>query len=183
MQKNNFTTISTILITLVLLSRLIPHQPNFTPLIAVAIFSSMIFNNKKYFFIPLLGLFFSDLLLEQTIGYKYIFSPIFYWTYISVFSVFLFSYFFNNEIKIKNIVINSISGALIFFFVSNFGVWISSGGFYPLNFSGLISCYAAAIPFFRNTLSSTLLYSVILFAPVLLKNKALFSESIFSKNS
>ena len=51
---------------------------------------------------------------------------------------------------------------LWFFLISNFGVWIS-GNLYPLTFEGLISCYAAAIPFFRSTLASNLLFSYILF--------------------
>ena len=64
MQKNNYIFISLILIALVLFSRLIPHQPNFTPLISVILFSSMIFRGRKYILIPLLGLLVSDILLQ-----------------------------------------------------------------------------------------------------------------------
>ena len=183
MQKNNYTIISLILIALVLLSRLMPHQPNFTPLIAVVIYSSMMFKDKKYLIIPLIGLFISDVLLEYYTGYEYILSSTFFWTYGSLSLVFLFSYLYSRKVSTKNIFINSFAGALIFFLVSNFGVWISSSGYYPFNVSGLISCYTAAIPFFRNTLLSTLLYSAVLFAPVLLYSKTIISENILSKNN
>ena len=74
MQKSNYTIISLILIALVLLSRLMPHQPNFTPLIAVVIYSSMMFKDKKYLIIPLIGLFISDVLSEVRFRGIY-FSP------------------------------------------------------------------------------------------------------------
>ena len=183
MQKNNYSIISFILIALVLFSRLIPHQPNFTPLIPVVLFSSMMFKGKRYILIPILALFLSDVLLQYYGGYQYLFSSTFFWTYSSLFLVFLFSYFYNNKMTSRNVFINSFAGAVIFFLVSNFGVWISSSGFYPFNLSGLIACYTAAIPFFRNTLSSTVIYSAILFIPFLLKNKALISENILSKNN
>ena len=182
MQKNNYTIISFILLALVLFSRLIPHAPNFTPLVAVVLFSSMMFKNKIYILIPIAALFISDLLLQYQSGYQYMFSSVFFWTYGSLLMIFVFSYLYGKDITLKNIFIKSFAGAVIFFLVSNFGVWVASPG-YPLNFSGLISCYTAAIPFFRNTLSSTMIYSAFLFAPILLKNKGLILDSISSKNS
>ena len=44
--------------------RLLPHLPNATPIAAMALFSGVYFNNKKYaFIIPLLAMFLSDLFL------------------------------------------------------------------------------------------------------------------------
>jgi hypothetical protein len=182
MQKNNYTIISFFLLALVLFSRLMPHAPNFTPLIAVILFSSMVFKNRVYMLIPIAALLISDILLQYYSGYQYIFSSVFFWTYGSLFLIFVFSYFYGRELSFKNIMIKSLSGAIIFFLVSNFGVWIASPA-YPLNLSGLVACYTAAIPFFRNTLSSTIIYSIILFAPVLLKSKDAILDSIISKNS
>ena len=171
MKKDNNMVISFVLVALVLLSRLIPHQPNFTPLISVILFSSMFFRGKMYIAIPLLALIFSDVLLQNFQGYSYIFSSTFFWTYGALFLIFFFSYNFNYKVSFRNVLLNSLLGAIIFFIVSNFGVWISSGGYYPFNLSGLISCYISAIPFFRNTLSSTMIYSLILFFPILFKSR------------
>mgnify|MGYP000566038492 FL=1 len=46
--------------------------------------------------------------------------------------------------------------------ITNFSVWLS-GGLYPLTIDGLLECYIMAIPFFHNTLISTLLFLGILF--------------------
>ena len=54
------------------------------------------------------------------------------------------------------------AGAL-FFLVSNFGVW--AGGEYGYSLAGLLNCYAAAVPFFRGTLLSLVVFLPVLFAP------------------
>ena len=63
-------------------------------------------------------------------------------------------------------------GAILFYIITNFGVW--SSGVYGYNFEGLISCYTLALPFFGNTLVSTLLFSFII--------EYLFSFKIFKLN-
>ena len=55
---------------------------------------------------------------------------------------------------------------MIFFLLSNFGVWASTGA-YPVNFGGLISCYAAGLPFLLNQTLGDLFYSLSLFAVAL----------------
>jgi len=60
-------------------------------------------------------------------------------------------------------------GPTSFFVVSNFGVWASSG-MYPHTLGGLIACYAAAVPFYRNDLLSTSILLAIAFGvPALVK--------------
>jgi len=49
-------------------------------------------------------------------------------------------------------------GSLLFFLTTNFGVWLGSG-LYPQTGEGLIACYIAALPFFGNTLASTIVFS------------------------
>ena len=51
-------------------------------------------------------------------------------------------------------------GALIFFIVTNFGVW--SLGSYGYTWEGLISCYVLALPFFGNTLVGTMIFSLVI---------------------
>ena len=55
------------------------------------------------------------------------------------------------------------TGATTFFVVSNFGVWIS-GSHYPHSVAGLIDCYFRAIPFYRNSLISMVVFLPILFS-------------------
>jgi len=60
-------------------------------------------------------------------------------------------------------------GPTSFFVVSNYAVW-ASGGMYPRTLSGLMTCYAAAIPFYRNDLVSTVVVmGVALGVPVLVR--------------
>ena len=54
------------------------------------------------------------------------------------------------------------SGSLVFFVVTNLGVWLV-GDLYPRTLDGLVTCYIAAIPFFRNTLAGDACYTVALF--------------------
>jgi hypothetical protein len=60
-----------------------------------------------------------------------------------------------------------------FYLLSNFAVW-SAYDMYPKTLSGLMTCYAMAIPFFRGTLVGDLVFTAVLFAvPVAMKQ---FSE-------
>ena len=54
------------------------------------------------------------------------------------------------------------TGSVLFFVVTNFGVWLV-GDLYPRTLEGLVACYVAGIPFFRNTLAGDLLYAAVLF--------------------
>lgn len=56
----------------------------------------------------------------------------------------------------------SLLSSLLFFVVTNFGVWLWFGAYEP-GFAGLAHCYAAAVPFFRHTLTGDLVFSVVLF--------------------
>ena len=62
----------------------------------------------------------------------------------------------------KNFAITGFTGSLIFFIITNFSVWLG-GSLYPLTIDGIIQCYIMAIPFFHNTLISTMLFLTILF--------------------
>ena len=142
------------IIFLVSLTRLVPHLPNFTPILALAIFGGAYLPNRIIALsIPILAMFLSDLIIG--------FHSQIYAVYVTIIVLSLLG----NTIKtknIKNITITGFAGSLIFFIITNFSVWLS-GGLYPLNIEGLLQCYIMAIPFFHNTLISTLLFLSILF--------------------
>ena len=145
------------LILILALARLIPHPPNFTPVIAVAIMSSYFFKNIKVSFIVLLvAMLISDLFIG--------FYENLFFVYISLI---LITYIFHKisiKINFKNLFVYGFAGSLIFFIVSNFGVWaLGSPGVndiaYDKSLSGLIQCYILAIPFFGNTFLSTIIFA------------------------
>ena len=70
----------------------------------------------------------------------------------------LISNYFNRSITLR--ISGALTGAVIFFIVSNFGVWLNGSYGYSLN--GMLSCYLLAIPFFGFSLLSTLIFSVII---------------------
>ena len=139
------------LILILAFARLIPHPPNFTPIIAVAIMSSYFFRN---ILLSCTVIIISMLLADIFIGfYKNIF-----FVYLSLLLItYIFSHI-NRKIKLKNLFIFGLLGSIIFFILSNFGVWILSE-MYEKNLNGLINCYLLAVPFFVNTLLSTIIFS------------------------
>jgi len=145
------------LILVLVLARLIPHPPNFTPIIAVAIMSGYLFKN---IYLSFATLTIAMLLADSFIGF---YDNIFFVYVALLFIVYIF-YKISKKINFKNLFIFSFAGSLIFFIVSNFGVWaLGSPGVYDIpyeqNLKGLMECYVLAIPFFKNTLISTLLFT------------------------
>ena len=135
--------------------RLIPHPPNFTPILAIAVFLPALSKDK------LIGI--SSLLLPMIItDYIIGFHQSMIWVYLSVVISTLIGYFFyktnNNLIYYGSMCIIS---SLTFFLITNFTVWLFTT-MYPKNLEGIITCYYMAIPFFHNTLLSTIIYTVII---------------------
>ena len=69
---------------------------------------------------------------------------------------------FKKKVNSINLLYFSFSGSLIFFVLSNFNVWFF-GDLYAKDINGLINCYIMAIPFFTNTLISTIIFSYLIF--------------------
>ncbi len=148
-------------------SRIIPHIPNFTPIGAIALFGGAYLKNKYHaFLIPIASLWLSDLILNNFIFTFYSdftwFYPGFLWQYISFTLIIVLGYFFLKKINFKSVFITAASSSILFFIITNFGVWIS-GSMYTLDFQGLITCYVMALPFFKGTLLGFMCYSAFLF--------------------
>ncbi len=157
------------LVLILILSRLIPHPPNFTPIVAVAIMSGYLFKNIYLSFATLLV---SMLVADAFIGF---YENIFF-VYLSLlFLVYIF-YKLGRKINLKNLFLYSFAGSILFFIITNFGVWLlGSPGLdnlpYEKNLQGLIKCYILAIPFIKNTVLSTLIFSYSILLVNTLKNK------------
>ena len=140
------------LIVLLAFSRLIPHPPNFTPILGMAIFSGAIINRKFLaYLVPLAAMLLSDLYLGFHSG-----MPIIYFTLaICV----LIGTFIESRVTIFNSILVITGGVLVFYLITNFAVWYGSG-MYENSLSGLITCYVMGLPFLQNTFISSLIYGM-----------------------
>lgn len=141
---------------LALIGRFLPHLPNFSPLYSLLIFSGAYITRTRWAFLPLLSLAISDLFLGL---YAW---PIMLSVYGSLAINVLIGRQLKKNLSAINVLTASLISALIFFLITNTAVW-SFGTWYSHNLSGLMSCYTLAIPFFKTTLISTLLYSGLMF--------------------
>ena len=137
------------------LSRLIPHPPNFSPVAALALFGGATIASKRLAFVlPLAAMFLSDLIL----GFSTI-TPVIYGCFALIVCL---GFWAKRKQNVGRIGLAAVAGSILFFVVTNFGVW-ALGSYYPKTAAGLMECFVAAIPFFWNTLTSDLFYTVILF--------------------
>ena len=170
MKKLNLQTgVLSIIILLAAFTRIMPHPPNFSPMAAIGLFGAAHFAKKwQAFFIPLIGIWVSDLVINNYVysssssNFVWFYSG-FYWQYISyILIIFAGLFIFNRGISLTKMFGGMISSSGIFFLISNFGVW-AGGTMYPKNFGGLITCYAAGVPFIHNTIISDVLFTTVLF--------------------
>lgn len=147
--------------------RLIPGTPhNFSPIAAMALVGGMYVNRKALaFLMPLVALFASDLILNNTINRVFftkhtgavLFADYMLWSYLAfILTVGLGLLLFRQKAMSK-ILVGSLGASVLFFVLTNFGTWLTAG-IYPKTGAGLILCFEAAIPFFQNTLMSNLLF-------------------------
>lgn len=143
------------LILFAALSRLLPHPANFTPITAIALFGGVYLDKKHTFIVPVAAMLISDYFIGFYSGWM--------WVYASFAAIGFIGLWLRNHKGILPIAGASFAGSVLFFVVTNFGVWISSQVTYSHDIAGLVACYTAAIPFFRNTLAGDLVYVGALF--------------------
>jgi len=153
--NNKRITVLSGMILIAAAARLIPHPPDFSPLAAMALFGGASFASKRTAFLaPFAGLLLSDFVL----GF-YAITPV---VYASFALIVCLGFWVRQHPSVRRIAGAALASAILFFVISNFGVW-AIDHWYPKTPAGLAECYAAAIPFFKNTLLSNLLYSALLF--------------------
>lgn len=155
MMANRRIAILVALVAVAALFRLLPHPPNFVPVAAMALFAGATFSDTRFaYLVPLAAMFLSDLILGLHAG-----MPV---VYVSLAITVWIGTHLQGRARILRVGGAAVAGSVVFFVLTNFGVWLSSG-MYPLSLEGLIACYVAAIPFFHNTLAGALFYSAVLF--------------------
>ena len=158
----------TIMILLAALSRIVPHPANFAPVGGMALFGAAYFGRRFWaFLIPLVSMWISDLILNNAVYGQYFDRFVWFYsgslfTYAAFVFIVLFGMFALRRVSVLNLAVSALCASAIFFIVSNFGVWFSTE-MYPKDFGGLIACYTAGIPFFKNTLLGDFVYTGTLF--------------------
>ena len=135
--------------------RLAPHPPNFTPIGAMALFSGAYLGRRTLAFVaPLAALLLSDLVLGLYHGMATV--------YLSTALVAVLGMLALQHRSALRIGAVAVAGSVLFFILTNLGMWWFSG-FYPHTLAGLEACYVAAIPFFQNSLAGDLFYTTLMF--------------------
>lgn len=137
------------------LLRLLPHVPNVAPVAALALFCAAHGRRRFAIGVPLAVLATSDLLIGGHQTWPFVYGA---FVLIALLGLALFK----RGVTTPRLIGASLASSGLFFLVSNFGVW-ASGGLYPRTAQGLLTCYAMALPFLRNTITGDFLYVGLLF--------------------
>lgn len=153
----NFSRIFVILglVIVGVLSRLLPHPPNFTSVNAIALFGAFYFESKWLSFATVVA---TLILSDLAIG----FYPTMSFVYLSFGLIVLMGSKLKNKASFGQITITSLASSMLFFVVTNFGDWLTLS-LYPKTIQGLCLCYFAAIPFFVTQVLGDLSYGLLLF--------------------
>lgn len=140
---------------------------SFTPIFAFCVFGGAMYQSKfNSLWIPLAAMFAGDLGIWAITGKL---EWAFYSDQVVIYFAFalcpLLGFMLRSRRTWMGIAGAGIGSCLLFFLITNYAVWVGSKT-YPQNLTGLATCYAAGLPFLRNSLISTVLFSGLLFSPV-----------------
>lgn len=140
--------------------RLVIHIPDLTPITSLCLFSPTIFSKQVSFLITLIILLVSDLLLHLLFGFAILGSWTLF-TYSGWIFVTALGFIFSKQITITRTIIFSFYAAIAFWVWTNFGTWCATN-LYSHDLSGLRQCYVAALPFLRNSIIGSCMWSGVL---------------------
>lgn len=179
MQRRKAFILFTLIVLVAALTRLLPLPENFSPIAAVCLFGAAHFAHRwQAIAIALAAVMFSDIALNNIIHAEYMdgFTVLYdgwMWQYaMYIITVVFGAWLFKNHITATRTLVGVLGASLLFFIGSNFGVWMS-GTMYPMDLGGLVSCYAAGIPFLKGTVAGNLFFTVLLFGVYYAVSKSL----------
>lgn len=148
----NTTAIAIVLIVMGAVLRVLPHAPNFAPLGAIALFGGAFLSRRLALTVPVAAMLASDLVIG-------LYQPIVMASvYVSFLLTVLLGRWVGRHVNPGRVLAGSLAGSGLFFVVTNAAVWAFGHG-YARHAAGLLQSYVNALPFFRNTLLSDVLYS------------------------
>ena len=135
-------------------ARLVPHPWNATPVMAIALFGGTYVSRRWAILLPLSIVAISDVWLgwHNTIPFT--------WGAFALTG--MLAWWIRRHLSVGRVITASLAGSLLFFVLTNFGVWLI-GDLYPRTPAGMWECYVAAVPFFRSTLLGDLVFTGVLF--------------------
>jgi hypothetical protein len=148
----------------------LPFVPNpafhFTPVLAALLFFGAR-QPKKWLCVPLLLMASTDVILNAHYGYALKADVLVTWVWYA--AVLFLGGWLKQKQSVLRVGVSALTGSVSFFLVSNFGVW-AVWNLYPKNLGGLLACYAAGVPFYRNQLAGDLIFTAAVFGlPALVK--------------
>jgi hypothetical protein len=145
------------LVALVFVARLIPHAPNFTPVVAAALFAGTVFRSRALaLIVPIAAMLLSDLVLGSE---DWRIRAVIYAALVLPVALGIWGRRFRPIVALLPLALAS---SLLFFAASNLAVWAFSG-MYALDFKGLVQCYVLALPFLQNTVMGDVVWTAVLF--------------------
>ena len=146
--------------------RLLPHPFTFTPVAASLLFFGAR-GSKRQLWIPLVLMAATDLYLTK-VHYSYPFTWDHYVTFMWYAAILWLGTSLSKKAGPVRVIAAALASSVSFFLISNFAFW-TTGIMYPRNWEGLTTCFAAAVPFFRQGIEGDLLFTCAMFAsPVVL---------------
>jgi hypothetical protein len=166
-------------------ARVLPHPPNFAPVAAMALFAGASFRDKRLAFaIPAIAMVLSDLVIDLhlvDLGWEMPlrYSPVhgtLRWEKLFVYGAVALSvglgFWLQRRRTVGRITAATLASSVVFFVVTNFGSWVIDTASYARSFAGLMECYLAGLPFWRDgTLPGDVFYSFVLFGGLALAEK------------
>jgi hypothetical protein len=138
-----------------------PHPWNFTPVAAALLYFGAR-GSRRQLWVPFVLLALSDVILTRFV-YAYVFSWDHFVTWAWYAAILWLGTSLRENSNWLRIAGASLTSSVSFYIVSNFAVWACWDDLYPKTMSGLMSCYAAGLPFFRRALAGDMLFTAAMF--------------------
>ncbi len=155
-----------LLILLVAATRLVPHPENIAPITAMALFGGVYLPKKYAFIVPIGAMLISD----YFIGF---YGREMFFVYGSFLLSGVIGLWLRKNQQWKSIIGGTLLSSVLFYLITNFGVWLLPHSSYSKDLSGLMQSYTMAIPFFRNSLLGDIGYTLLLFGSYQLLQRSL----------
>ena len=157
------------------LSRLLPHPENMTPITAMVLFAAAYLPGRRLSLgLPLAAMLLGDVILYATrdAAYQSVMLPLTACVYLSIVAIGCLGRWLQTKKSLARVAGMATLGSVLFFVLTNFGVWAVFTEAYPRTLAGLLDCYVLGLPFFRNALIGDLGYTAMLFGGFALLERA-----------